>query len=141
MSGVAGKVRVTGTPKVVSKKVKARRSSSPLEDERSVARPTKRAKVVKDASMEESQVTLVSEQVTTLKLKEGSTLIEESQATPVEESTKPKPAAKSAKKKKSAAEPSPADFPPRATREWKVGAHISAAGGIEQAITNAAKIG
>ncbi|KAG8847652.1 hypothetical protein FRB91_011547 [Serendipita sp. 411] len=45
------------------------------------------------------------------------------------------------RKKKGAAEPSPDDFPPRASREWKVGAHISAAGGIEQAIPNAAKIG
>ncbi|KAG8805331.1 hypothetical protein FRC19_007939 [Serendipita sp. 401] len=46
-----------------------------------------------------------------------------------------------ARKKKGAAEPSPDDFPPRASKEWKVGAHISAAGGIEQAIPNAAKIG
>jgi AP endonuclease-1 len=36
---------------------------------------------------------------------------------------------------------SPTDFPPRSDLEWKIGAHISAAGGVEESITNGAKIG
>jgi AP endonuclease-1 len=36
---------------------------------------------------------------------------------------------------------SPTDFPPRSDLEWKIGAHISAAGGVEESIINAAKIG
>ena len=36
---------------------------------------------------------------------------------------------------------SPTDFPPRSDLEWKIGAHISAAGGVEESIINGAKIG
>ncbi|KAF8585172.1 AP endonuclease [Ramaria rubella] len=35
----------------------------------------------------------------------------------------------------------PEDYPKRAQIEWKVGAHVSAAGGVENAIINAASIG
>jgi hypothetical protein len=38
-------------------------------------------------------------------------------------------------------EPSPTSFPPRSDLEWKIGAHISAAGGVEESIINGAKIG
>ena len=44
-------------------------------------------------------------------------------------------------KKGSPLDVSPTDFPPRSDLEWKIGAHISAAGGVEESITNGAKIG
>lgn len=44
-------------------------------------------------------------------------------------------------KKASLPEASPTDFPPRSGLEWKIGAHISAAGGVEESIINGAKIG
>jgi AP endonuclease 1 len=37
--------------------------------------------------------------------------------------------------------PQPEDYPPRISSLWKVGAHVSAAGGIENAVQNAASIG
>lgn len=43
--------------------------------------------------------------------------------------------------KKADVEPRPGDYPPRESKGWKIGAHISAAGGVEAAIANAAKIG
>jgi hypothetical protein len=55
-------------------------------------------------------------------------------------SSEPKP--KRARKKKPPPEPpKPSDFPLRVNSSWKVGAHVSAAGGVENAITNAAAIG
>ncbi|KZS91029.1 AP endonuclease [Sistotremastrum niveocremeum HHB9708] len=36
--------------------------------------------------------------------------------------------------------PSPCAYPPRPTNEWKIGAHISAAGGVENAILNASTV-
>ena len=44
-------------------------------------------------------------------------------------------------KKGSPPQVSPTDFPPRSDLEWKIGAHVSAAGGVEESITNGAKIG
>ncbi|KAI0064504.1 AP endonuclease [Artomyces pyxidatus] len=38
-------------------------------------------------------------------------------------------------------EPRPEDFPTRVQTPWKIGAHVSAAGGVENAIVNAAKLG
>ncbi|KZP19724.1 AP endonuclease [Athelia psychrophila] len=38
-------------------------------------------------------------------------------------------------------EPKPEDFPARAESLWKVGVHVSAAGGVENAVPNAAKLG
>jgi len=111
---------------------KTRRTSSPLSNDDIPARPTKRAKIVKDAESQESQVTLINAVA-------GVTI--ESQATLVEEPSAPAKAPKGGRKKKVAAEPSPADYPSRTSRDWKVGAHISAAGGIENAVVNAAKIG
>ena len=32
-------------------------------------------------------------------------------------------------------------FPARVTSPWKIGAHVSAAGGVENAVLNAARIG
>lgn len=45
------------------------------------------------------------------------------------------------KRKKVVEEPAPADYPKRVECDWKIGAHISAAGGVENAILNAADIG
>ena len=45
------------------------------------------------------------------------------------------------KKVKQAIEPSPSDYPTRVDTPWKIGAHVSAAGGVENAILNAAAIG
>lgn len=44
-------------------------------------------------------------------------------------------------KKASPSESSPTNFPLRSDLEWKIGAHISAAGGVEESIINGAKIG
>lgn len=38
-------------------------------------------------------------------------------------------------------EPKPEDFPCRTKSLWKVGVHVSAAGGVENAVPNAAKLG
>jgi AP endonuclease-1 len=38
-------------------------------------------------------------------------------------------------------EPTPDDYQPRVSSLWKVGAHVSAAGGVENAVQNAAAIG
>lgn len=51
-----------------------------------------------------------------------------------------------AKKKRNAngrakEEPKPADYRPRVSSPWKVGAHVSAAGGVENAVQNAADVG
>jgi AP endonuclease-1 len=44
-------------------------------------------------------------------------------------------------KTKAKPELTPADYPQRVANLWKVGAHISAAGGVENAVYNAASIG
>lgn len=36
--------------------------------------------------------------------------------------------------------PKPSDFAPRVSSAWKVGAHVSAAGGVENSIVNAARV-
>lgn len=36
--------------------------------------------------------------------------------------------------------PKPSDFAPRVSSSWKVGAHVSAAGGVENTIVNAARV-
>lgn len=46
-----------------------------------------------------------------------------------------------AKAKAKPEEPKPEDFPARAESLWKVGVHVSAAGGVENAVPNAAKLG
>lgn len=48
---------------------------------------------------------------------------------------------KKQRKKKAVNPLKPSDFPPRVVSLWKVGAHVSAAGGVENAIANAAAIG
>ncbi|KAF8125960.1 xylose isomerase-like protein [Boletus edulis] len=45
-----------------------------------------------------------------------------------------------ARQKKTHAIPKPSDFAPRVSSAWKVGAHVSAAGGIENTIVNAARV-
>ncbi|KAG8217947.1 xylose isomerase-like protein [Butyriboletus roseoflavus] len=45
-----------------------------------------------------------------------------------------------ARKKKEDANPKPSDFAPRVSSAWKVGAHVSAAGGVENVIVNAARV-
>ena len=121
------------TVKATSSVLKARRSSSPLLDD-VPTRPHKRARKQKPEEVaEESQVTLVAKEVSSLAI--------ESQNTLVEETTTTKIVVKKPRKKAAQGEPSPADFPSRPNCEWRIGAHISAAGGIQHAIPNAAKIG
>lgn len=43
--------------------------------------------------------------------------------------------------KKAAPSEHPEDYPRRPHSQWKVGAHVSAAGGVENTILNAARIG
>ena len=50
--------------------------------------------------------------------------------------TKKKP-----RKKASQLEVDPEAYAPRAQSAWKIGAHVSAAGGVENAVLNAASIG
>ncbi|KAG1742021.1 xylose isomerase-like protein [Suillus lakei] len=50
-----------------------------------------------------------------------------------------KPARK--KRKKTEAEPTTEAYPVRVSSPWKIGAHVSAAGGVENAVRNAAKVG
>lgn len=50
-----------------------------------------------------------------------------------------KPARK--KRKKMEDEPPTEDFPVRVSSPWKIGAHVSAAGGVENAVRNAAMVG
>lgn len=44
-------------------------------------------------------------------------------------------------RKKAQLETDPATYAPRAQSSWKIGAHVSAAGGVENAVLNAASIG
>ena len=132
MSTVVRKTVANTTGNVV-RSSKARRLSSASANDDLPSRPTKRAKIGKEPSLEESQTSVVARAVADMGI--------ESQTTEVEESSGPTKAPKAGRKKKAAQEPTPADYPPRNSREWKVGAHISAAGGIENAILNAAKIG
>jgi len=126
---------IANTAATAVRSSKSRRTPSPLSDDDLPARPTKRAKTIKEATPEESQ----ESQVTLVNGVAGVNI--ESQATLVEEPSAPVKGTRGGRKKKVAAEPGPADYPPRASRDWKVGAHISAAGGIENAVVNAAKIG
>lgn len=48
---------------------------------------------------------------------------------------------KQRKRTKALEEPKPEDYPPRVLNEWKVGPHVSAAGGVENAIWRAASVG
>ena len=48
---------------------------------------------------------------------------------------------KAAGAKRAKAEPAPGDFAPRAANAWKIGPHVSSAGGVENAIVNAASVG
>ncbi|KAG9024848.1 hypothetical protein FS842_005387 [Serendipita sp. 407] len=156
MSSIVRKATAQATV-AMSHSIKTRRSSSPIMSDLP-SRPLKRARTLKSepsvdelVKEEESQVTLVAKEVSTLVIEsQASTIVatdEHEDAVKVERSksstmgNESKPKTTVPRKKKGAAEPSPDDFPPRASREWKVGAHISAAGGIEQAIPNAAKIG
>lgn len=70
------------------------------------------------------------------------TLVEtQSSAADIPTDTKAKGKRGGRAKKGSQAEAAPTDFPPRSGLEWKIGAHISAAGGVEESIINGAKIG
>ena len=55
--------------------------------------------------------------------------------------TKAKEKKSRTKKVKQVVEPNPSDYPTRVDTLWKIGAHVSAAGGVENAILNAAAIG
>jgi AP endonuclease 1 len=43
-------------------------------------------------------------------------------------------------KAKAVEEPKPEDYPKRVENEWKLGAHVSSAGGVENAVLNAASV-
>ena len=45
-----------------------------------------------------------------------------------------------ARQRKEHVTPKPSDFAPRVSSAWKVGAHVSAAGGVENSIVNAARV-
>ncbi|RDX47718.1 AP endonuclease [Lentinus brumalis] len=45
------------------------------------------------------------------------------------------------REKKEISEPIPGDFAARVTNRWKIGPHVSSAGGVENAIVNAASVG
>ena len=54
---------------------------------------------------------------------------------------KKKKTARKKKQIKQITEPTPGDFPARMTNRWKIGPHVSSAGGVENAIVNAASVG
>ncbi|KAG8990026.1 hypothetical protein FRB90_001966 [Tulasnella sp. 427] len=54
---------------------------------------------------------------------------------------KPKGRARGKKEKEPPPEPALSDYAPRVENEWKLGAHVSGAGGLENAVSNAASIG
>lgn len=54
--------------------------------------------------------------------------------------TSPAKSPRKARQKKEQVIPKPSDFAPRLSSPWKVGAHVSAAGGVENAIVNAARV-
>lgn len=134
---------------ITTKAVKLPRSSSPINDIDVETRPTKRVKVTNETKVTNgtkatiTKKTLVSEESQASLIAHTTALdIAESQSSqPAEATNDSKPGKRGAKKKATAAEPVPGDFAPRKTRDWKVGAHISGAGGIENAVVNAAKIG
>lgn len=133
---------------ITTKAVKLPRSSSPINDIDVETRPTKRVKVTNETKVNGTKATitkktLVSEESQASLIAHTTALeIAESQSSqPAEGPNDSKPGKRGPKKKATAAEPVPGDFAPRKTRDWKVGAHISGAGGIENAVVNAAKIG
>ncbi|KAG8945984.1 hypothetical protein FRC04_012102 [Tulasnella sp. 424] len=60
---------------------------------------------------------------------------------PAEPTKEAKPRTRTRKPKEPPPEPTLADFTPRVNNEWKIGAHVSGAGGLENAVSNAATIG
>ena len=58
-----------------------------------------------------------------------------------EDAEGPQKKKKTARKKKQISEPTLGDFPARMTNRWKIGPHVSSAGGVENAIVNAASVG
>ncbi|KAI0929317.1 hypothetical protein AcW1_006294 [Taiwanofungus camphoratus] len=85
-------------------------------------RPTKRARKEKASAMPKSS-------------REGRDL-EHVDADSTELAQKPR-----RRKKAETIEPKPEDFPSRVVNPWKVGPHVSSAGGVENAIVNAATVG
>ena len=71
---------------------------------------------------------------------DGAGLVIETTAS-VASTSKEVKALKKSKTKAKQEEPKPEDFPARVESPWKIGVHVSAAGGVENAIVNAAKLG
>ncbi|KZT23879.1 AP endonuclease [Neolentinus lepideus HHB14362 ss-1] len=94
-------------------------------------RPAKKAKVEVDAAEEDSRESRrkLTSKVRVTDEVDGEEVIE----------TKTKRRRK--KKDVPELEPTLADFAPRPTNAWKLGAHVSAAGGVENTVVNAASIG
>ena len=54
--------------------------------------------------------------------------------------TGPPKRARTVRRKETQATPTPSDFAPRVSSAWKVGAHVSAAGGVDNTVVNAARV-
>lgn len=120
---VASAPSANGTPAGPSQRASKRPAEGNLSDldyEESSPRPTKRAKPTRSGLPKQ-----VAPQDT---LPVG----------PSEREPKKKP---TRRKKEPPSEPIQEDFMARASRSWKVGPHVSAAGGVENAIVNAASVG
>jgi AP endonuclease-1 len=92
---------------------------------------------------EESQLALQSIGTNVFIDEQYSQTVVETQSSTADVSIDTKAKGKRGGRAKKGSEPdeSPANFPPRSDLEWKIGAHISAAGGVEESIINGAKIG
>jgi len=60
--------------------------------------------------------------------------------TEIEADVSPTKRSRKAQQNKEHVIPRPADFAPRVASAWKVGAHVSAAGGVENTVVNAARV-
>ena len=102
---------------------------SDLDSEASSPRPAKRQRTTGKAAFKRSQLL---KQVAS-----QDTATTQPDAGPSEPGRKPKKRAR----KEPAAEPKPEHYMTRFFSSWKVGPHVSAAGGVENAIVNAASVG
>lgn len=89
---------------------------------------------------EESQLALQSIGTNVFIDEQRSQALVETQSSTADVSTDTKTKGKRGGRAKKGSPPT-TDFPPRSNLEWKIGAHVSAAGGVEESITNGAKIG
>lgn len=124
-SNKLGRTATVASTNVIQARRTAQTAVTPASSSTSpgTANPRKRTKV-------EARTTVSAEEVV------------EEDSEPAASSVQPKARkAKGKGKAKAAVEYKPEDFPSREVSAWKVGPHVSAAGGVENTVLNAASIG